>query len=91
VVIWSDGTKTLVTCQDDDVYSEELGLAMCISKKALGNKGNFNNVFDKWLPKPKTETTTVLISSMTEGSFSSITDDATAFLDKLISALKGEI
>ena len=25
-------------------------MAMCIAKKALGNKGNFNEVFKKWLP-----------------------------------------
>lgn len=50
IVLWEDGTKTIVKCQDGDVYSEELGLAMCIAKKALGNKGNFNEVFKKWLP-----------------------------------------
>ena len=51
VVIWSDGTKTVVKCQPGDVYSKELGLAMCISKKYLGNKGNFNEVFKKWIPE----------------------------------------
>jgi hypothetical protein len=51
IVMWSDGTKTMVKCQDGDLYSEETGLAVCIAKKALGNKGNFNNVFKKWLPK----------------------------------------
>lgn len=51
IVIWEDGTKTMVKCQDDDVYSEEIGLAMCISKKAFGNKGNFNEVFKKWVPE----------------------------------------
>lgn len=50
IVLWEDGTKTIVKCQDGDTYSEELGLAMCIAKKALGNKGNFNEVFKKWLP-----------------------------------------
>lgn len=50
VVIWSDGTKTIVKCQPGDKYSEEVGLALCISKKYLGNKGNFNEVFKKWIP-----------------------------------------
>lgn len=45
IVIWDDGTKTMVKCQGGDLYSEEVGLAICIAKKALGNKGNFNNVF----------------------------------------------
>lgn len=51
IVKWADGTKTVVKCQrkEGDVYSKEVGLAMAISKKALGNKGNFNDVFSKWI------------------------------------------
>lgn len=49
VVMWSDGTKTVVKCQPNDVYSRETGLAMCIAKKFLGNKGNFNEVFKKFI------------------------------------------
>lgn len=51
IVIWSDNTKTIVKCQEGDTYSKELGLAMCIAKKYLGNKSNFNNEFKKWIPK----------------------------------------
>lgn len=51
VVIWEDGTKTFVSCQDGDTYSKETGLAVAIAKKALGNKGNFNEVFKKWIPE----------------------------------------
>lgn len=51
IVIWKDKTKTVVKCQEGDIYSPELGLAMCISKKYLGNKGNFNEVFKKWIPE----------------------------------------
>ena len=54
VVIWSDNSKTVVKCQPGDVYSKELGLAMCISKKYLGNKGNFNEEFKKWIPEEPT-------------------------------------
>lgn len=49
IVFWSDGTKTVVKCQEDDEWDPEKGLAMAISKKALGNKGNFNNEFFYWL------------------------------------------
>lgn len=51
IVFWKDGTKTVVKCQKEtgDVYSKETGLAMAMAKKAYGNKGNFNNVFTKWL------------------------------------------
>lgn len=51
VVIWNDGTKTVVKCQPGDTYSKETGLALCIAKKYFGNKGNFNEVFKKWISK----------------------------------------
>ena len=52
IVFWKDGTKTVVKCQKDkgDTYNPELGLAMCIIKKMCDNKGNYNDVFNKWLP-----------------------------------------
>lgn len=49
IVYWNDGTKTVVKCQDDDVYDKEKGLAMCVAKKFFGNKGNFNKVFKKYI------------------------------------------
>lgn len=49
IVLWEDGTKTVVKCQEGDTYSKELGLAMCIAKKHMGNKSNFNNVFKKYI------------------------------------------
>ena len=48
IVFWADGTKTVVKCQDGDDYSEEVGLAMCIVKKAFGNKSKYNDIFKKW-------------------------------------------
>lgn len=51
IVLWADGTKTIVKCQKGDTYSKETGLAVAICKKALGNKGNFNEVFKKWIPE----------------------------------------
>ena len=50
IVFWTDNTKTVVKCQGED-YDPEKGLAMCISKKMLGDKGNYYEVFKKWLPK----------------------------------------
>ena len=51
IVIWEDGSKTIVKCQKGDVYDPEKGLALCFMKKALGNKGNFNNVLKTELPR----------------------------------------
>lgn len=53
IVLWSDDTKTVVKCGKNDKYDAEKGLALCIAKKYLGNKSNFNNVFKEWLPEPE--------------------------------------
>lgn len=37
IVIWDDGTKTIVKKQKGDRYDKEKGLALCYMKKALGN------------------------------------------------------
>lgn len=49
IVIWSDGTKTVVKTQDKERFNKEKGLAMAIAKKALGNQGNYYDEFKKWL------------------------------------------
>lgn len=51
IVYWSDGTKTVVKCGDNDTFDPEKGLAMAISKKSFNNTGCYYNVFKKWLPK----------------------------------------
>ena len=56
IVFWADGTKTVVKCQDGDDYSKEVGLAMCIVKKAFGNMSKYNDIFKKWCPSYNVET-----------------------------------
>lgn len=51
IVCWSDGTKTVVKCGDNDTFDPEKGLAMAISKKFFDNMGYYYDVFKKWLPK----------------------------------------
>lgn len=46
VVIWDDGTKTVVKCSLGDTYSEWSGLAFCICKKLMGDE--FHKVFKHW-------------------------------------------
>lgn len=50
IVFWADGTKTVVKDQGEG-FDPEKGLAMAISKKALGNQGNYYNQFKKWTEK----------------------------------------
>lgn len=50
IIKWTDGTKTVVKSSEEG-YDPEKGLAMAIAKKALGNKGNYYNIFRQWLPR----------------------------------------
>lgn len=49
IVFWADGDKTVVKCQNGEPYDPEKGLAMAISKKALGNGNKWYNEFKKQL------------------------------------------
>lgn len=54
IILWADGSKTVVKANGEP-FDPEKGLAMAIIKKVLGNKGNYYNIFKKYLPTSKTE------------------------------------
>ena len=54
IVIWSDGSKTVVKCANEK-FDKEKGLAMAICKRVLGNKGNYFNEFHKWIEEEEEE------------------------------------
>ena len=47
VVMWSDGTKTVVKCQEGDEYSKQTGLLMCVFKKAFGAKNDLEKMLNE--------------------------------------------
>ena len=52
VVIWMDGTKTIVKCTKGDTYDPEKGLMMCIMERFLGgSKMEVKRFFKKWIPE----------------------------------------
>ena len=55
IVLWSDGTKTVVKCGPEDAYDMEKGLAMAIVKKMAGNDNRFHKVFKQYPKKKKKE------------------------------------
>lgn len=55
VVLWSDGTKTVVKCGPEDTFDTEKGLAMAIVKKMAGNDNRFHKVFKQYTKKKKKE------------------------------------
>lgn len=58
IVLWADGTKTVVKCNGEQVFDPEKGLAMAIVKKYMGtneSKSNYCDIFKKWIPEVKEE------------------------------------
>ena len=68
VVLWSDGTKTVVKCGPEDKFDTEKGLAMAIVKKMAGNDNSFHKVFKQYPKKKNKEPGSIgFISDMMAG------------------------
>ena len=48
VVMWADGTKTVVKCSEDDAYDKLTGFLLCVMKKFCGGS-RFNDIIRKWV------------------------------------------
>lgn len=48
IVLWEDGSKTVVKVQDGDTFDKEKGLAMALLKKLLGNNGSYYKEIKRW-------------------------------------------
>lgn len=59
IVLWSDGTKTVVKRGPDDIFDKEKGLAMAIVKKMAGNDSRFHKVFKQWCKPDETNEDTL--------------------------------
>lgn len=88
VVIWEDGTKTIVRTQGKDTFDPEKGLAMAISKKALGNTSAYYDEFKKW-SEPYQEELDILnnIYAKILSSLTYNTHDASKAMKKLTEAI----
>lgn len=49
VVIWEDGTKTVVKCAEDDDFDPETGVSMCYMKKIYGSRHAFSKMVEKYI------------------------------------------
>ncbi|MBR5299043.1 MAG: hypothetical protein IKU36_02200 [Bacteroidales bacterium] len=47
IIMWSDGTKTVVKCGENDIFDPEKGVAMACMKKLLGTNKTGSNYLDK--------------------------------------------
>ena len=51
VVLWNDGTKTIVRRDKNDVYDPEKAILACMAKKLYENTGIFNEVIEDTMEK----------------------------------------
>ena len=51
IILWKDGTKTVVKCQNEDTFDPETGIAMAILKKLYGNSGFYKDIFEPAIEK----------------------------------------
>lgn len=84
IVIWDDGTKTVVKCQEGDSFDPEKGVAMAVMKRALGSNETGSNYlkpvkkyFDEYYEREKRvndlalETLKTVLHGALHGSFKS--------------------
>lgn len=88
IVLWSDGTKTVVKCGPEDTFDMEKGLAMAIVKKMAGNDNRFHKVFKEWCkPDETNEDALAYTKAMKElGQMAARTKDSIADLLAKMSA-----
>lgn len=54
IIYWSDKTKTVVKCCENDIYDSEKGFAMAVIKKLCGNDSAlFHKLFKTWVLESK--------------------------------------
>lgn len=49
IILWNDGTKSVVKCQNGEPFDAEKGFALAYLKKLLGNDNTFNKEIKKWV------------------------------------------
>lgn len=75
IVFWADGDKTVVKCGENDIFDPEKGLALAISKKFLGNKGKYYDIFKKWLPEEYKASDTYYADNKPEVTIDDLSDE----------------
>jgi hypothetical protein len=49
IIIWGDGSKTVVKCHESDTYDPEKGILACMAKKLYENTNLFNEVINAYV------------------------------------------
>lgn len=49
IILWNDGTKTVVKCQPGDAFDKEKGFMAAYMKRMCGNDNTFNKIIKRWV------------------------------------------
>lgn len=83
IILWEDGTKTVVKCGEDEMFDPEKGMAMAIAKKALGNKGKYYDTFKPWLDAYYEAEANAIVNPMFNFNISMNSEEFTKAIEKL--------
>lgn len=92
IVIWKDGSKTVVKVQSNELFDPEKGLAMAITKKALGNEGNYFETIKKHVTEYQDSVPVkkLTVDISVENAFKYATDNIKKFAESLNKKRKEE-
>ena len=90
IIIWADGTKTVVKCAEGDIYTKWVGFAFCVCKKIMGD--SFHKEFKRWCGEDEIRSPIYDIRCSDTGNqsksmFGSFNDE----LAKVLNALSGGV
>ena len=51
IVLWNDGSKTVVKCSDDETWDPYTAVAYAYMKKIFGSNHKFKKMVEKWFPE----------------------------------------
>ena len=71
IVIWADGTKTIVSCGEDDRFDPYAGFCAAYVKKVFGSTSAAKRIVDKALviPEPKSKKHKTTETGFSSGAF----------------------
>lgn len=53
IVIWSDGSKTIVSCSENDMYDGYAGFCAAVAKKMFGSTSQVKKIIEKYTKEGK--------------------------------------
>lgn len=55
IAVWDDGSRTIATCVEGDIFDPEKGVALCVAYKIMEGKNQFKRLVEGGLVQPTKE------------------------------------